>query len=315
MDKKKTSFKRFFRFGLRSFFVVTTVFCVWFGIVKTQAKSQSDIVELVQTTGGYCRYDFEFDVNGDPDPIGKSNVPEFLLNLLGVDFFHDVVEVQLYHSNSSAYGFLMNGGSMRTFDNEFRFYSKEGKESAAKVVELLPTLESLRTIALPAMKDLDSAFENFAELERLERITILQGGDLSDRGIASLKDLKHLKKISIEQTQIGDSSLELIGKMKEIEFLYLGGHTFTDKGVKHLAGLDNLSYLCIDGPPRRTRLTVFSLFGGSDQTDNVGEITDEGIQQLLGLKKLKLLSFFHTRATDDSVEKFKAAIPTCQVVR
>lgn len=61
MNEKKTSFKRFFRFGLRSFFVVTTTFCVWFGIVKTQANSQSEIVEMVQSTGGHCRYDFEVD--------------------------------------------------------------------------------------------------------------------------------------------------------------------------------------------------------------------------------------------------------------
>ena len=233
MNEKKTSFKRFFRFGLRSFFVVTTAFCVWFGIVKTQANSQADIVEMVRTTGGHCRYDFEVDEDGKLDPTGQSQVPRFLVNLLGIDFFHDVVEVQLYHANSSMYGFLMGGGSMRTFDHELRFKSKEDRQTAVKVVDRLLTLESLRTISLPRMKDLDSIFEDrLAKLEQLERITILMGADLSDRGIVSLKGLKHLKRISVEQTQIGDPSLEVIGTMKEMEFLYLGGHNFSDEGIK-----------------------------------------------------------------------------------
>ena len=198
---------------------------------------------------------------------------------------------------------------MRLMDHEFRLPGKEARESTLKAVDGLLTLESLRKVSLPAMKDLDSIFEDrLSKLDQLEKITILRGGDLSDRGIASLKNLKKLKSISIDQTKIGDPSLEVIGQMKQMTDLYLGGHLFTDEGVKHLANLDELRYLCIDGPPKDVRPTIFAIFMQPKKELVKGDVTDDGLQELLQLKKLTYLSVFQTQCSDSMAAKFKACL-------
>lgn len=317
MDIKTNWTRRFFRFGLKTFFVVTTVFCVWFGVLKTQADRQASVVERVRHLYGHCRYDFEFSKSGKYDPAGESDVPRFLLNLLGVDFFHDVVEVQLFRSDKHQYGFILDGGSIRVFDNTPRYFGTGALENATEVIDDLLTLESLRIVSLPAMEDLDSIFEDrLSKLKHLEKITILRGGDLTDRGIASLKDLKKLKSISIEGTKIGDASLEVFGDMKQMEFLYLSGHAFSDDGVEQLAGLDELGFLCIDGPKPKLNLGLMSFFSSAKRdTSATSEVSDKSLKELLRLKKLRVLSVFRTQTTDAMGGEFQARIPGIRVIQ
>ena len=318
MESKKTSPKRFLQFGLRTFLVFVTVLCIFLGRVKTQSVEQAAIVAQVSQINGFCRYDFQFDESGNFDPNGKSYVPQALLDLFGVDFFHDVVEVQFYRAEKSGYLFLPIG-TKRQIDQDWRIFGRHRQEIAAEVMDEILTLESLRSIGLRAMYDLDSIFEEkLSKLKDLERITVLKGGDLTDRGIAALKDLENLKTLSIAETWIGDPSLEVLGTMESLEELYLGGHRFSDDGVKHLANLDNLELLCIDGPrsaPQRVlnRQSLVALY--KTIRNQTGDVTDEGFRELLGLQKLTRLSICRNRSSKELVTEFKKAIPGCIVTR
>jgi len=313
--KSKRHNKRFFQFGLKTFLAVVTGFCICLGTIKTQADRQAKIIEQVRQINGLCRYDYQLDESGHYDPTAVSYVPQQLLNLLGVDFFHDVEEVQFYQANSYGYRFLKHVGSMRNEDMEWRIFLPDRQKVADQVMEDIQTLESLRSISLRPMNDMDSIFENrLAKLKKLERITVLKGSDLSDSGIASLKNLENLKSLSVQETRIGDPSLEALGTMKNLETLYLSGHYFSDEGVKHLGNLENLDLLCIDGPQqqrgKRSLIPIYNLF--KNQTSDV---SDDGLAELLNLKKLTKLSCCRTRASEDIVAKFKTAIPGCTVHR
>lgn len=312
MDSKKISPRRFLRFGLRTFLVAVTVICIWVGTVKNQADKQTEVVAMVGQINGYCRYDFQFDDHGKFDPNGESSVPQYLLDLLGVDFFHDVVEVNFYQAKSTNYLFAMDSGSFRMVDREWRIFDPARQEIAARIIDEIQTLESLRIIGLRAMDDMDSVFEELSKLNQLERITVLKGGDLSDQGMASLGNLRNLKYFSIEDTKIGDPSLEILGTLKNLKTLYLNGHYFSDEGVMCLGNLEKLEMLCIDGPPTGKR-SLLALYKTIRQ--QTSDVTDEGLRELLKLKKLTRLSIHRTSGSKELVAEFQKSIPGCTVSR
>ena len=60
-DKPKRKRKRrWFRFSLKTFVVVLTVFCVWLGLLVYRVNKQRDAVQWVKEHGGRVYYDFEF---------------------------------------------------------------------------------------------------------------------------------------------------------------------------------------------------------------------------------------------------------------
>ena len=61
--------------------VVLTVFCVWLGVNK-----QREAVQWVKDHGGYVTYDFQLDERELPGP-------DWLCELIGIDYFADVVWV------------------------------------------------------------------------------------------------------------------------------------------------------------------------------------------------------------------------------
>ena len=85
--------RRWFRFSLKMFVVVLTVFCVWLGLLVHRVNKQKEAVQWVKDQGGAVFYDFEWNVEGgqidDPQPPG----PDWLRELIGVDYFADVVKV------------------------------------------------------------------------------------------------------------------------------------------------------------------------------------------------------------------------------
>ena len=141
---------------------------------------------------------------------------------------------------------------------------------------------------------------------------MLRGSDLTDRGILALEALEKLKAISIDQSKIGDPSLEVIGKFNNLEFLFLGGHRFSDEGVKHLAGLTDLTYLVLDGSLQEDLPWVAKMLGGKNQPATL--VTEDGLRALKDLKKLKWMSIHNTEYSDAFVKEFNAAYPKCKLV-
>ena len=78
--------RRWFRFSLKTFVVVLTVFCVWLGLLVYRVNKQREVIQWVKDHRGTVRYDFEWDEEKqssilDPEPPG----PDWLRELIGID--------------------------------------------------------------------------------------------------------------------------------------------------------------------------------------------------------------------------------------
>src|SRR5687767_4676313 len=86
-------FWRFLRFSLRGLLVVVAICSVWLGIVFHRAREQARAVAAIKSAYGYVFYDYQRTEWDSFDQWGTSDVPRWLLENLGVDFFHDVTLV------------------------------------------------------------------------------------------------------------------------------------------------------------------------------------------------------------------------------
>src|SRR5687767_7099653 len=92
-DRRPIPLRRFLRFSLRALLVLVAVCSVWLGIAFQRAREQARAVGVIQAAYGYVFYDYQGENWDSFDQWGKSEVPSWLLDSLGVDFFHDVTLV------------------------------------------------------------------------------------------------------------------------------------------------------------------------------------------------------------------------------
>ena len=201
--------------------LAVTVLCIWLGITCNRANRQRRAVEVLAQTGTSLsvEYDYQCDDKGitlggtHPSPPG----PEWLRNLIGVDYFATVVSVELARSHTIT-------------DDSFRLVAE------------LPHLKFLGCGgARLTGRGLVSLYNN-GELDQLA----LQVCTVSDDGWAVIGKMKQIKKLDLASSTVSDSALEQIGTLSELEYLRLDGTQITDEGLKHLCGLHHLKNLIVD---------------------------------------------------------------------
>jgi hypothetical protein len=84
--------RRFLRFSLRGLIVLVLVIGLWFGLIVRPAHVQRDAVVAITKAHGSVKYDWEWS-NGNAIPGGKPWAPEWLVDLIGVDYFGHVTQV------------------------------------------------------------------------------------------------------------------------------------------------------------------------------------------------------------------------------
>jgi hypothetical protein len=90
-----------------------------------------------------------------------------------------------------------------------------------------------------------------------------------------------------------DSTLVEVGRLNQLQELWLGNASVTDAGLVHLKGMTNLSYLGLDGT----------------------QVTDAGLVHLKGLTNLKTLDLFGTQVTAAGVNELQQALPNLKITR
>jgi hypothetical protein len=271
--------RRLLRFRLRTLLIVTTLVCVWLAWHVHRTKEQRQAVAAIREFGGWVYYDYQY-----PDPSkrsadleARSPFPTWLVDRLGVDFFHDAVEVNLVYSNE--------GGKRQ--DNANR---------SDAALQFLPALPGLRRLLLTERQASDDALRHVARLRRLEEFFLWDGYDVTDRGAAHLAKLPRLRYVHLSNARLTDASLALFGRMPRLEGLCLQFNCFSDAGLKELTQLDRLESLWVCG----------SAAEGS-------AISDEGLQALESLPRLEELGVQHTEVTSAGLERFHQALPGCTV--
>jgi Leucine-rich repeat (LRR) protein len=142
----------------------------------------------------------------------------------------------------------------------------EGLKELTRLQKLLVLGLGYTTVADPELKLICS----------LEKLQWLSVGELriSDKGIEYLPQLKRLRSLVLRSVK-NETELDSVGKLTQLESLKLGP-SVADAGLKRLVRLKGLVALRLNG----------------------NSITDTGIVELSGMKRLRLLDLDNTMITD-----------------
>jgi hypothetical protein len=266
--------------------LAVTIFCVWLGIAANRANRQKHAVEVLKKAGAELYYDFQVDDDGvlklktPPPPPG----PDWLRNLIGIDYFATVVRVYV-------------GPETNVTDETFA---------------ALADLPQLRNLALVNKGVTNSRMARLGNLAGLHMLTITTSS-LSDSGWGFLEKLRELKSLRLDRSNASDSALSHIKEMPQLTKLYLIDNQVTDSGLTHLEGLGRLEFLWFYGHKVPNRQLQFRVRGtptpktlGSGTTG----ITDDAVQHFKKLPRLKVLKtdIAGTRITPRGLEELKTAV-------
>ncbi len=228
-----------------------------------RAAVQRDAAKAIVAAGGSVRYDFQN--VGFPRPGGTCPGPKWLVGLIGVDFFADVISVSMPQPQSDA--ILAHVGRLRRLE---RLDARTTRVTDAGLAQLrgLSELRSLSCSGTPALTD--AGLAHLSGLGRLESLSIegptrIEGPGLahlaslnrlrgllihieSEAGLPSLSRLVGLRKLSIDMPNVTDTALAQLARLTWLEALAFGGETGSDAGMAHCRSLANLDTLQVYGP-------------------------------------------------------------------
>jgi hypothetical protein len=158
-----------------------------------------------------------------------------------------------------------------------------------------------------------------AELKQhsIPGLSLLRCDQITDAGLANLKELKGLTRLDLSSTNITDAGLAHLKELKGLTTLNLGGTQINGDGLAHLKELKGLTTLGLDD----TRITDAGLahlkeLKGLTKLGLVGtQITDAGLANLKELKGLTELRLGFTQISDAGLKELRSALPKCKISR
>jgi len=208
--------RRFFRYSLRTLFVVVTVFCVWMGITAKRARDQKQAVEAILEMGGFVFYEhqgvptgqalpwtrFTYSLDG-PTPVDPPG-PAWLRKLIGDEYFFRVFWIQLNRS-------------------QFRDVS----------LAAISRLADVKRLALNNNKISDAGLVHLKGLTHLDMLA-LSDNNVTDDGLVYLKGLTNLRYLYLNRIEITDAGLKHLNGMTKLQLLSLHGTHVTEEGIERL---------------------------------------------------------------------------------
>ena len=209
------SWRRRFRFSMRSLIVFVLAFGVCLGWLVRTARIQREAVAAIQSTGGLFHYSWE-DEDGFPKVPWWA--PRWLVALIGVDYFGYVTAVTLDSSSTKT-------------------------DVAIAKIRDFTALEEL-DLSGPAFSDAE-----LAHVKGLTSVTllILKGTHVSDAGLVHLKGLTTLPVLNLSNTHVSDAGLVHLKALTSLDSLQLDNTQITDAGLMHLKDLTQLENLSLVG--------------------------------------------------------------------
>lgn len=204
--------RRWFRFSLRSLFLLTIVAGL---LLWTVNKAREQGIAVAALKGMGCTFSY-----GNPDP-GGAPYPlthlERLRKLLGEDEPRSVTKVIGFKSQ------ITDAGLVR-----------------------LQGMTQLQWLELQYTQVTDAGL---VHLERLTRLSCLNlyGTHITDDGLVHLRGLAQLQSLGLGGTQVTDAGLAHLRGLTRLVILYLHNTQVTDAGLVHLGGLTQLRQLKLVG--------------------------------------------------------------------
>jgi putative heme-binding domain-containing protein len=123
----------------------------------------------------------------------------------------------------------------------------------------------------------------------------LESTKTTDAGLKSLMGLIELRKLDLSRTKVSNAGLVYLKGLTKLQSLDLGGTDVTPEGLKHLKGLKELRTLTLPAGLEEDRPVYFKELTNLEHLQiRGGGVTDAMFVQLKELPKLKTLTLFTT---------------------
>ena len=180
-----------FQFSIRSLLVLTVAVaipCSWLAVEGQRAIKQRNLVVEVRKSACLVGRDWEFDSKVEYIRNAHLPEPEWLLNLLGEDFFDTVVIAELTTDATDA-----TLGTVRG-------------------------LTSLKELDLSGTQVTDAGLEQLRDLTELQHLSLWET-KIGNTGLGYLKALAKLQELSLYKTQVTDVGLEYLLNLSQLKWL------------------------------------------------------------------------------------------------
>lgn len=282
--------RRWVRFNLRTLLAIVTIAALLLGLKIGPAIQQKRAIEALKGDGFFltCQYDYEVAFREEYRGKGFPPEPTRLVQIVGVDLFHDVTKVQL--SGKGNYNYPDKGFTSEDLKRalpelkylpRLRFLDICAMRTSLDDQDLSPlaSLSQLEELSLYECHLGDDALRYVRDLHQLRRL-ILETNHFCDDGVANLQNLTNVTELDLGENQVTDIGLVYLANMVQLRQLILIKNRIAGEGLKNLAGMKELRELYLDNNP----------------------ITDEGLKSIENLPRLERLSLASTNVTDACIE-------------
>lgn len=216
-------------------------------------------------------------------------------------------------------------GSFRTIKN----LSISGKTITDETLGLLTGLTELEMLSTDGIQLTDAGYKHFAAFQKLKSLAFFhpafRSKEFTGSGLAELKALPKLERLTFAGSTAGDVAMEAIGQLTQLKEFRTWHTAQTQAGNAALVKLTNLTALRLGqrlpewgkDTPVSFDETTMEVVGKLKTLESL-ELTEARlsakiIPQLKGLPKLKRLKFETVDISAADVEAVKAALPECKV--
>lgn len=288
-SSEKRPKRRWLQFSVRTVLLLVAVLCVWLGYRVHASRQRAEAIAHIEKLGGQIYYDYQVKLDSDGDPylvpLTPYPYPEWAKPLTEVLFPPRVWSVGLH--------------SIPLSDDDIPF---------------IAGFDGLHTAVLAGTGITDAGLAELSRLSELRNLT-LQRTNVTDEGVASVARMRNLRQLDLSETAVTDKGLAKL-KGLQLRELFLWRLNITDAGVAHLREMKSLERLILD----ETRVTDAAL-ADIAHLNNLQhwlglcytQITDEGLEQLSGLKKLEHINLLYTDISREAALKLKQQLPNTEI--
>jgi hypothetical protein len=181
----------------------------------------------------------------------------------------------------------------------------------------LAQLPHLAKLDLSLTRITDRGMQQLKPAPSIVELNLYYAEQITDEGMAAVKNWKHLKRVNLRGAKITDTTLEHLSGIETLEAIDAGFAQVTDVGLDNLISLPNLKELTIGGN-KLTDMGLESLrqmpgltyldLSGMQRTDSglwSVSLTEFGVEVIAGLRELRELRLGGMAVSARSFEKLK----------
>jgi hypothetical protein len=186
--------------SVRGLIVLVLILGGWLGWTVRSARVQREAVETIKRAGGFVTYDWEL-FRGIIDQKARPPAPDWLVKLIGVDYFGRVVRV--------------------VFVSGHMWHTDEAILSDATLASL-GALTHLERLSLPHTSVDDAGLAHLERLRHLEELH-LNKTHVTDAGLIHLKGMSGLRRLSFWYMSVTEAGIRDLRKsLPALEDVSLG---------------------------------------------------------------------------------------------